>query len=150
MTKNHYQDIIHLPYRKSPRHPQMTNEQRAAQFAPFAALTGHEAAIKEVARFTDSKVELDETRIEAIHAALHKVSLTIKNAPLVSVTYFKPDDKKGGGAYVTVQERVRKIDAYHQHLVFESGAFIPITDIFTMECLEVDVHPDPVHEDSLY
>ena len=145
MTTNHYQDIIHLPYRKSTRRPQMTNGQRAAQFAPFAALTGHEAAIKEVARLTDAKVELDETRIEAIHAALHKVSLTIKNAPLVSVTYFKPDNKKGGGAYVTVQERVRKIDTYLQHLVFKSGAFIPITDILTMECLEVGVHPDPIY-----
>ena len=136
MTTNHYQDIIHLSYRKSTRRPQMTNGQRAAQFAPFAALTGHEAAIKEVARLTDAKVELDETRIGALHAALHTVALTIKNAPLVRVTYFKPDDKKGGGAYVTVQERVRK-------LVFKSGAFIPITDILTIECL------DSVHEGSL-
>ena len=143
MTTNHYQDIIHLSYRKSTRRPQMTNGQRAAQFAPFAALTGHEAAIKEVARLTDAKVELDETRIGALHSALHTVALTIKNAPLVKVTYFKPDDKKGGGAYVTVQERVRKIDAYHQQLVFKSGVFIPITDIFTIECL------DPVHEGSL-
>lgn len=103
-----YDDIIHLPHPVSPRHPQMPLADRAAQFSPFAALTGHDAAIRETARLTDSPVELEESGKEQLDRQLLLVQENLAQKPEIEVTYFQPDEKKSGGVYVTVCGRVKK------------------------------------------
>lgn len=126
-----YEDIIHLPHHVSETHPRMSLYDRAAQFSPFAALTGHGAAIRETARLTEHRVELDEeTRgrlNEQCRLLLRWVSK--KQYPVLAVTYFQPDEKKSGGSYVTVKGKVRKIKEYEKLLVMEDGTEIPMEEI---------------------
>lgn len=128
-----YEDIIDLPHHTSKTRPRMSMENRAAQFAPFAALTGHSAAVDEVARVTDKKVELDEYTKEEINQNLIEMMEDLKQGNEVHATlvYFRPDNKKSGGAYVEVGGQVNKIDVY-KHVVMISGEEIPIDDI--LEC----------------
>ena len=100
-SEEKYGDILNLPHHQSKVHPQMSIYDRAAQFSPFAALTGHEAAIKETARLTEEQVELDEDKQEELNEKLQTLIAYATEHPTVSVTYFKPDDKKTGGEYVT-------------------------------------------------
>ena len=97
-----YDDIINLPHPEPKKHPRMSMENRAAQFSPFAALTGHNEAIKETERLTDSKVELDQDAIEEINRKLMWIKDNIQSSPQATVTYFVPDSKKVGGKYFTV------------------------------------------------
>ena len=94
---------------------------RAAQFAPFAALTGHEAAIKETARLTEAEIELDEDSKELLDIRLRQLQEHLAEHPEVSVTYFRPDEKKAGGVYETVTGKVKKVDEYVGELVFTDG-----------------------------
>jgi len=131
---NHcYDDIIHLPHHVSAVHPHMPVSDRAAQFSPFAALTGHEAAIKETARLTDEKAELDETAKAMLDEKLRMLQEMRSRHPELTITYFQPDEKKSGGAYVSVTGYVKKIDVYGRFLLMESGLRIPLQDIFNME-----------------
>ena len=126
-----YADIINLPHHTSSKHPRMSRENRASQFSPFAALTGYDSEIKETARLTDEKIELDEDRIYDINAKLQyikKIILTL--SPKSAVEYFISDEKKSGGAYVTLNDRVRIIDEYERTIVFVSGKRINIDDIY--------------------
>lgn len=107
-----YDDIIHLPHHVSKKYPQMAITDRAAQFAPFAALTGHEAAINETARQTERKVELDEERQRELNEKIWLIIRNLEKQPAVTVTYFVPDTKKDGGAYVTHSGQVKRIDEY--------------------------------------
>ena len=134
MTKT-YDDIIHLPHHVSATHPHMAAIDRAAQFSPFAALTGYDAAIKETARLTDQKVELDEVMKEALSNKLQMVADRLKERPEIAITYFQPDGKKNGGAYVTVINTVKKIDVYERIVVMTDGKVIPVDEI-----ISIDIH----------
>ena len=107
----------------------MSNYDRAAQFAPFAALTGYDDAVKETARLTDKKVELDEYSKDALNERLNMIQDAIDEQPEVSITYFLLDKKKSGGAYVTATDRVKKIDEYENIVLLQDGTKIPIDDI---------------------
>lgn len=125
-----YTDIIDLPHHTSNTHPRMSAIARAAQFSPFAALTDYDAEIKETARLTDEKVELDEDSVNDINAKLHYIKDNIDENPEITVEYFVPDEKKAGGAYLTLNDRVRIIDEYEREVVFISGKRVIIDDIY--------------------
>ena len=122
-----YEDIINLPYPQ--KHPRMSNYARGAQFAPFAALTGFEAAIAETARLTDRKIELDESKKAMLNEKLRKIEEELYDRPEITVTFFRPDLRKAGGAYVQKRGRVKKLDAYLRAVVFTDGMTVPIEDI---------------------
>jgi len=128
-----YDDIIHLPHHVSKTRPQMAVSDRAAQFSPFAALTGHDAAIKETARLTEKRVELDEYIKEAINRKLQIIVDRIKEHPEIVVTYFKPDEKKDGGAYVTAAGMAKKIDQYQRVVIMNDDTEIPIDEIISID-----------------
>lgn len=128
-----YSDIIHLPHHVSAIHPQMAVSDRAAQFAPFAALTGHDAAIRETARLTDERVELDESAKEILDEKIRLVLETMAEHPQLTITYFRPDEKKSGGEYISVTGQVQKIDLYKQIILMKEGAGIPFHDLLDME-----------------
>ncbi len=131
--KKTYDDIIHLPRHISAKHPQMARIDRAAQFSPFAALTGYDSAIKETSRLTAERTELDEYEKDLLNDKLQIVAEHLQEHPEVTITYFQSDEKKDGGAYVTVIGAVKKIDRYEKRLVMASGIRIPIDDIFGIE-----------------
>ena len=122
-----YEDIINLPYPQ--KHPRMSNYARGAQFSPFAALTGFEAAIEETARLTERKIELDEGEKVLLNEKLRKIEEEIYARPEITVTYFRPDLRKVGGAYVQKRGRVKKLDAYLRSGVFADDTAVPIEDI---------------------
>ena len=109
MSTTDYEDIINLPHYEPKGHPRMSVEARAAQFAPFAALTGYDAVIRESGRFVDSEIELGESWNEYLNQQMEKLTSLLSSDPLVEITYFQPDSHKQGGAYVTVTGRVRKL-----------------------------------------
>ena len=124
-----YDDIIRLPHHVSTKHPQMSMLDRAAQFSPFAALTGYGDAVDETARLTDQKIELSEDRITAISETL----AGLEPDDAVDVIYFMKDTKKAGGAYITTAGTVRKVDAYAGILLLADGTGIPFEDIYSIE-----------------
>ena len=126
---NEYDDIINLPHHVSSRHPQMSMMNRAAQFAPFAALTGHAAAIEETARLTDEQHELADEDSEALNQKMAYLRETINEHPTISITYFEPDRKKAGGAYKTIEGQLQNIDDYSQSIVLKSGDVISLSSI---------------------
>lgn len=128
--KTPYDDIIHLPHHVSQNHPQMPKHDRAAQFAPFAALTGYESAVGETARLTSERRELDPQEAEELNRRLTELAARLPDHPEVTVEYFVPDERKSGGAYVTVTGRVRHISVAEKTLVMEDGVVIPLDDIF--------------------
>ena len=124
-----YDDIINLPHHVSRKHPQMSIHDRAAQFAPFVALTGHGEAIAETARLTDRKIELDDYERLKLDEKLLILQEHIMEMPEISVTYFCPDEKKEGGRYVTLTKALRKINVVERTLLMEDGMQIRIEDI---------------------
>lgn len=135
MNKNEhkYDDIINLPHHVSRKHPQMSLLNRAAQFSPFAALTGHDAAIRETARLTDSLAELGEYRKEQLDAQLQLIIKNLDQHPECEITYFQPDHKKDGGSYVTIRGRIKKIDEYEHLITFTDGTALPIKHLFSIK-----------------
>lgn len=132
-NSNKYDDIINLPHPVSTTHPQMSMINRAAQFSPFAALPGHSDAIKETARVTDKKRELDENEKFIINERLLMLSEILGTKPMVSITYFKQDNKKSGGKYLTVIGCIKKIDTYENCIKMENGTIIVFEDIAGIE-----------------
>ena len=130
--KNPYADIIDLPHHVSQNHPQMPLRDRAAQFAPFAALTGYEAVVGETARLTTVKRELDAQEAEELNRQLAAVIEHLSERPEVTVEYFVPDERKSGGAYVTVTGRVRHVSLPEKVLVMEDGTVIDLEDVVAM------------------
>lgn len=128
-SEHKYDDIINLEHHISKTHKQMSMQNRAAQFAPFAALTGYEEAVKETARFTEQKIELDEELNNILDEKLRLVQSQIKNTPEITVIYFVPDDKKRGGKYQKITGKIKKIDDYNKFIIFTDGKYIPIKDI---------------------
>lgn len=124
-----YDDIIDLPHHVSERHPQMPAMDRAAQFSPFAALTGHRDMIAEAERLTEKKIELEEGEQQEIMIRLQILLGKIKEKPEAAVTYFVPDEKKSGGSYRTVCGAVIKVDGDKKQVVMENGTVIPMEDI---------------------
>lgn len=106
---NRYNEIINLPHHVSKTRPQMPMSDRAAQFAPFAALTGYDSAIRETGRLTDEKIELDEEALTALDMKFQLLVKAIDEEPEASVTYFKPDQRKDGGAYLTETGTIGKL-----------------------------------------
>lgn len=127
-----YDDIINLPHHQSKTRPHMSLTDRAAQFSPFAALTGYDAEVKEAARVTDEKIELSEEMSFRLDEKLRILQEHMGEYPQVSITYFLPDERKDGGSYVTVTETVKRIDEYGRQIVLTDGSQIPIKDILEM------------------
>lgn len=130
-TNLKYEDIINLSHPVSKRHKPMPVENRAAQFAPFAALTGHQAAIEEAARVTDVRMELDEEMKEQLNVKLQKSVSEPRQR--IQIVYYVPDGRKSGGSYMTKTGIVKKIDEYQKILVLEDGSKIPLEDISEIE-----------------
>lgn len=133
MKQNDYEDIIRLPHHVSSVHPRMSMTERAAQFSPFAALTGYEGVIRERARQTEERAELDEGVREELDRKLEVWERELGNRRAVRITYFQPDARKDGGTYVTVTGRVKKADGYRKVLELENGLKIPAADIVSFE-----------------
>ena len=136
--KGPYDDIITLPHPTSRRHPRMAAADRAAQFAPFAALTGYAAAVKETARETESFTELAEDEAAALDRQLRLLEKRVRQRPWVVLTCFQPDQRKAGGAYVEVQGRVKRIDAAAGAITLENGREIPVN--YILEIKEEDTY----------
>ena len=132
--KSQYDDIINLPHHVSKTHPQMPMSDRAAQFSPFAALTGYDAAIRETGRFTDAQTELSEEDADILNEKIAVLVERISEKPHVTVTYFVPDDRKKGGAYSTISGNLRRIDEYERLLIFVDGKIIQMDTIADIEC----------------
>ena len=130
---NNYDDIINLPHHVSATRPQMSMIDRAAQFSPFAALTGYDAAIKETGRLTDEWIEIDEDTKASLDMKQAYLMEIIDEQPEISVTYFLPDTKKSGGAYVTVTGNLKRFDEYERLLILTNGKKIPMDDIADIE-----------------
>lgn len=128
-----YDDIIHLPHHVSKKHPQMTMLNRAAQFAPFAALTGHDTAIQETARLTSSQRLLDDSDNEILDRKMAIIRTKLAESPTLTLIYFQPDEHKNGGAYKSVTGQLKKIDDYLHTLILSDETTIPISSIFEIE-----------------
>ena len=124
-----YDDIINLPHHTSKVRPRMSSAGRAAQFAPFSALTVHGDAIKETARLTDSKIELDEDEKQILDGKMRYITEHANERMCITVTYFVPDEKKSGGRYDSLTGSVKKKDLVKHCIVMQDGAEIPIDDI---------------------
>lgn len=130
---NPYADIIHLSRPVSTRHLPMSMHDRAAQFSPFAALTGYDAAILETARLTDRQTELAESSKEVLDKKIRAIQEVTDSLPEVCVTFFEPDLRKTGGAYQKITGRVKKIDDYEKAIIFEDGSAIGFWQLHDIE-----------------
>lgn len=128
-----YDDIINMPHHVSDHHPQMPMLDRAAQFSPFAALTGYDAAIVETARHTDNKRELTEEQKSVICKQLFELQNRLKTDSTVTVTFFEPGARKAGGSYKTITGAAKRVDEYLGVLELSNGIVIPFDDIMTIE-----------------
>lgn len=128
-----YEDIINLPHHVSSTRPKMSMIDRAAQFSPFAALTGYDAAIKETGRLTDSKIELDDEGLNDLNMKFQFLLEHLKDEPEVSITYFKADEKKAGGAYLEAIGIVKKLDDFERLITMQDGTKIPMDDILNID-----------------
>lgn len=128
-----YEDMLNLPHHVSSVHPQMSISDRAAQFAPFAALTGYAAAIQEEARLTDELADLDEDSLTILNQRLELLEEHLAEHPQITVTFFVPDEQKDGGAYRSVSGAVRKIDVYDRTLLMMDGTRLPLRYVMQMD-----------------
>lgn len=128
-----YADILYLPHHVSKTRPQMPMSDRAAQFSPFAALTGYDDAIQETGRLTEQKIELDDEALQELNERFNILQEHLCEQPEVRFTYFKLDARKDGGAYLTVSGVVRKIKLYEREILLQDGTIIPVDDILKME-----------------
>ena len=132
-AEKQYADIINQSRPVSSKHPPMSMLNRAAQFSPFAALTGYDAAVKETARLTDEKIALDEYAKSMLSDRLQMIAEHIDDLPEVTFIYFVPDKKKSGGTYVSVTGTVKEIDEYERIVKLMDGTKIPIQHICGIE-----------------
>ena len=131
--KNDYSDIINHPHYVSKTRPQMSELERAAQFAPFAALTGYDVAIKETGRLTDEKIELDEEALTTLDMKYQLLMDALDDAPEVTITYFQPDERKAGGKYVSATGAVKKVDDFERRITMRDGAKIPMDNVLSID-----------------
>lgn len=128
-----YNEIMGLPHHVSKTRPQMPMSDRAAQFAPFAALTGYDAAIKETGRLTVERTELDVEALSALDMKYQLLMEALDETPEVTITYFQPDERKAGGKYVSAVGAVKKIDDFERRITMQDGAKIPMDDVLSIE-----------------
>lgn len=134
MTKD-YSDIINLPHKVSTKHPHMSRENRAAQFAPFAALVGYDQVLTETRRLTDDQILLSDDAIEEINEKLQKIEETISSHPLAEITFFEKDLKKQGGKYTKTTKNIKKIDTIEQKIIFDDNTFVLIPNIIDINLI---------------
>ena len=140
---DNYSDIINLSRPVSKR-PRMSLKQRSAQFAPFAALTGYKGQVKETARLTNKKIEINEELKEILNKKIQLIQKKIKEQPQIEITYFIPDSKKDGGKYVNIEKNVIKIDQYNNTIILSGNISIPMNEI-------IDIRGDIVKNiDNIY
>lgn len=132
MQNKDYQDIIFLKHHVSKVYPHMSKQDRAAQFSPFAALTGHNAAIEETGRLVDEKLELDQNQIDLLNDKLQYIKNYIHNDLDIWITYFSKDLHKNGGKYITCYSHVKKIDEYRKWLILDNDLKIEFDDIYSI------------------
>ena len=132
-SRKKYADIIDLPHHQSDTRPKMSNYDRAAQFSPFAALTGHADSIKETARLTDEYSEPSEEMKAIMNEKILFLMEQLENQPEITITFFKPDEKKQGGAYITITGVVKKIKTYERQIQMTTGDLIPIDMVFGID-----------------
>ncbi|MGM9664740.1 MAG: hypothetical protein ACI3XF_07875 [Eubacteriales bacterium] len=128
-----YEDIINLPHHVSTTRPQMPMSDRAAQFSPFAALTGYDAAIKETGRLTDTKIELDDEELNNLNLKFQFLVEHLEDEREVAITYFKADERKAGGAYLEASGIVKKLDDFERVITMQDGTKIPMDDILNID-----------------
>ena len=128
-----YDEIMGLPHHISKTRPQMPMSDRAAQFAPFAALTGYDAAIKETGRLTDERIELDVEALSALDMKYQILMEALDEAPEVTITYFQPDERKAGGKFVSAVGAVKKIDDFERRITMQDGTKIPMDDVLSID-----------------
>ena len=133
--KRNYDDIINLPRHVSDNHPHMSIHDRAAQFAPFAALTGHGEAVSETARYVDEKIDLGEDAIKEIQDALNYIQEHIAESPEINITYFVADRRKQGGRYVTETVKIKYVDNLEQNIRFDNGVCVKFENIFDIKLM---------------
>ena len=133
MSIGKYDEILNLPHHVSQTRPRMPMQDRAAQFAPFAALTGYDDVIREARRVTDDRVELDEGALDSLGAKMRWLSEHLAEAPQVTITYFRPDTRKSGGEYLTVSGVVKKIDVDERVVWLGDGSKLFMGDILDIE-----------------
>ena len=129
---NRYDEIMGLPHHVSKTRPQMPMSDRAAQFAPFAALTGYDSAIKETGRLTDERIELDEEALTALDRKYQLLMDTLDDAPEVTIIYFQPDTRKAGGQYVSATGTVKKVDTFGRRILLQDGTRIPLDSVYDL------------------
>ena len=129
---NRYDEIMGLPHHISKTRPQMPLSDRAAQFAPFAALTGYDSAIKETGRLTDERIELDEEALTALDRKYQLLMDTLDDAPEVTIIYFQPDERKAGGQYVSATGTVKKVDTFGRRILLQDGTRIPLDSVYDL------------------
>ena len=128
-----YEDIVNLPPHISKKHPQPTMMDRAARFAPFAAITGYEEMVLEEARVTEERIDLDEGALSLLNEKLSMIQEFLDEEPKIKITYFEPDKKKSGGAYIDIIGTVKRIDEYECLVIMTDGKKIRIEDIYSLE-----------------
>ena len=131
--EHRYDDIVNLPYPYPTRRKRMSMTNRGAQFAPFAALTGHDKAINETARLTNQKVEVSEEQVSKINIRLNIIQSLLPSSREVSITYFEPDLKKEGGTYITKSCFIKKIDEYERKVIMTDHSYINIINIYSID-----------------
>lgn len=127
-----YDDIINMPRHISKTRPEMSLYNRSAQFAPFAALTGYEERVKETARLTDTKIEIDDGLRNILNMKLNIISEHLKEKPEITITYFIKDNKKSGGHYSTLKCVIRRIDLVNQEIILYDRSVIKLDDIINI------------------
>ncbi len=131
-----YDDILYLPHHQSKVHQHMPREDRAAQFAPFAALTGYDDQIRETARLTDSRIELEENSKERLNDIMQYIQRHLEDQPQAVITYFVEDERKEGGRYITEHVQIRKIDLLQRRIITADKETIPMDDILDIQTEE--------------
>lgn len=132
-SNSRYDKIMKLPHHVSRTRPQMPMSDRAAQFAPFAALTGYEDAVRETGRLTDDRIEPEESSLNVLNAKIQLLRENLAGAPEIAFTYFKADERKAGGAYLTATGTVKRIDDCERLIVLRDGTKLPMDDIVDMD-----------------
>jgi len=129
-----YDDIIALPHHRSCHRPAMARENRAAQFAPFAALSGYDDAVEETARLTDHAPEFTEEALYLMDEKIHALLDVIRDQPKITITFFEPDPRKEGGAYVSVTGRIRRVDEINRQIILTDRTVIAMDSVCEIDC----------------
>lgn len=128
-----YEDIVNLPRHISKVHPQATMADRAARFSPFAAISGYEDMVKEAARVTEERIDITDATKELLNEKLNMIIEFLDEEPEVTITYFEPDKKKDGGAYISITGTVKRIDEYERIVLMSDDKKIRIDEIYAIE-----------------